>query len=302
MTVARLSTLFVVAAGILFGTAGTAQALGPAGTTPMGVGILRIVAGAAALLLAMPVLGLAPSRLLTLWRTPAMLVTATTAAAYQLCFFAGVSQVGVALGTLVAVGSGPIFSAAVGWVVLRNRPTRGWFAATLVCVAGLVLLSLPDVTGGDAVGLLLALGAGLCIAGYNVAAKIQLDRGVTPLEVPTGSFVLGGLLLLPILFTQPLEWIAQPSGLALVLYLGIATMAVANVLLTRGIRGLTPGPVATLMLTDPVVATLLGVLVLGEALAPVAWAGVLLVLLGLVVQGAVAAHEMPQEPEPVPVL
>ena len=56
-----------------------------------------------------------------------MLVTASTAGAYQLFFFAGVSRAGVALGTLVAVGSAPLFAGLVGWAVLRHRPTlAGW--------------------------------------------------------------------------------------------------------------------------------------------------------------------------------
>ena len=302
MPPARSSVLFIVAAGVLFGTAGTAQALGPASASPMGVGILRIEIGAIALLLAMPLLGSSPRRLLPMLRTPAMLITAVTAATYQLCFFAGVSLAGVALGTLVAVGSGPVFAGLLGWAFLGHRPSSGWLAATAACVTGLTLLALPDLGGGSAPGLVLALGAGLCSAGYNVAAKIQLDRGASALEVPAGSFALGGLLLLPLLLTQPLGWLAEPGGVALVLYLGLATMAVANVLHARGIRGLTPGPVTTLMLSDPVVATILGVVVLGETLAPVSVAGMLLVLAGLLLQGFLVARAVPGEPEPVPTL
>jgi len=298
----RSSILLVVGAGILFGTAGTAQALGPVGTTPVGVGVLRIQVGAVALLLAMPFLGHDPRRLLTLWRSPAMLVTAATAALYQPLFFGAVSQVGVALGTLVAVGSEPVLAGLLGWVVLRHRPTASWIGVTVIAVAGLVLLSADGLGGGTAPGLVLALGSGLCSAFYTVAAKIQLDRGVTALEVPTGSFVLGGILLLPLLVGQPLDWVTQPSGIALVLYLGIATMAVANTLLTRGIHGLRPGPVATLMLTDPLVATILGVVILGEALAPLAAVGVVLVFTGLLLQGIVLARETPGLEEPAPVL
>ncbi len=125
MAGARVSILFVVAAGILFGTAGTAQALGPSDTTPMGVGILRLQVGAVALLLAMPLLGQSPRALPRLWRTPAMLVTASTAAVYQLLFFAGVSEVGVALGTLLAVGSEPVFAGLVGWVALEAPADGG---------------------------------------------------------------------------------------------------------------------------------------------------------------------------------
>jgi DME family drug/metabolite transporter len=297
-----MPVLLVVAAGVLFGTAGTAQALGPAGSTPLGVGIVRIVVGALVLLIAMPLLGSSPRRLIPLWRTPAMLVTATTAGAYQLFFFAGVSRAGVALGTLVAVGSAPLFAGLVGWVVLRHRPSLGWLVATLVCLVGLGLLTAPGLTGGSATGFALALGAGLCIAGYNVAARIQLDRGVGALEVPTGSFVLGGALLLPLLLTQPLAWISTPSGAAMALYLGVATMGLANVLLTRGMRTLTPGPATTLMLTDPVVATVLGVVVLGETLAVVEVIGVLVILAGLFLQGVLASRSAPEESEPVPVL
>jgi DME family drug/metabolite transporter len=298
----RISILLVVAAGILFGTAGTAQALGPAGISPVTVGVLRIQVGAVALLVAMPFLGDDPRRLTSLWRTPAMLVTAISAALYQPLFFGAVSQVGVALGTLVAVGSEPVLAGIVGWVVLRHRPTAAWIAVTGIAVSGLVLLSADSLDGGTATGLMLALGAGLCSACYTVAAKVQLNRGVTALEVPTGSFVLGGILLLPLLAGQSLDWVTQPSGIALALYLGIATMAIANTLLTRGIHGLRPGPVATLMLTDPLVATILGVVVLGEVLAPVASVGVVLVFAGLMLQGIVLAREQPNLEEPAPVL
>ncbi len=304
---ARLSILFVVAAGILFGTAGTAQALGPAATSPIGVGVLRIQVGAVALLVAMPLLGHDPRRLPGLWRSPAMLVSAVSAALYQPFFFAAVSETGVALGTLVAVGSAPILAGIVGWVVLRHRPASSWIGVTAIAVVGLVLLTSDGLGSGTITGLLFALGAGLCSACYNVAAKIQLSRGVTALEVPTGSFVLGGILLLPLLIGQPLDWVTQPSGIALALYLGIATMALANTLLTRGIRGLTPGPVATLMLADPLVATILGVVVLGvvvlgETLAPLSTIGVTLVFAGLLLQGLVLARERTDIEEPAPIL
>jgi len=298
----RGSILFVVAAGILFGTAGTAQALGPIGAAPVAVGILRIQVGAVVLLAAMPLLGARRRRLFDLWRRPPILVTAVTAALYQPLFFGAVSQVGVAFGTLVAVGSEPVFAGVVGWLALRHRPTAGWLAATAIAVTGLVLRSAGHLDGGNVEGLALALGAGLCSACYTVAAKHQLDREVTAIEVPAASFVLGGLLLLPLLAGQPTGWVTSAGGLALVLYLGVATMAVANVLLTRGIHGLPPGPVATLMLTDPVVATILGVMVLGESLAPVAAVGVVLVLAGLLLQGVVIARAEPGDLEPAPVL
>ena len=302
MTGTRYFTLLVLAAGVISGTTGTAQALGPVGAPPAAVGILRIQVGALALLAVMPALGVRRGRILELWRRPAILFSAAGAAFFQPLFFGAVDQVGVALGTLVAVGSQPIFAGLLGWAVLRHRPSLGWVAATAVAVAGLALRSWGDLDGGSVAGLLLALGAGFCAASYTVGAKHQLDRGATTIEVTAGSFALGGLLLLPLLVGQPLAWVGSPSGLALVLYLGVVTMAIANILLTRGIHGLPPGPVATLMLADPVVATVLGVVVLGESLTAVAAVGLVLVLAGLLLQGLVLAREDPQDLEPAPVL
>lgn len=298
----RTSILLVMAAGILFGTAGTASALGPAGAPPVAVGILRIQVGAIALAAVLPFIGSSWRRLPGLWRRPGILVAALGAGLYQPLFFASVAQSGVALGTLVTVGSEPALAGILGWLVLRHRPTLPWVLATLVAVAGLVLRSWGDLEGGDVTGLLSALGAGLCSACYIVGAKYELDRGASAVEIPTAAFLAGGLLLLPLLLTQPLAWVAEPSGAALVLYLGIATMAIANVMHTRGLHGLSPGPTATLMLTDPVVATLLGVVVLGETVGPLALAGVALVLAGIALQGLAVARADPDDLEPAPVL
>ena len=58
--------------------------------------------------------------------------------------------------------------------------------------------------------------------------------------------------------------------------------------LVGGLRILPAGPVATLVLAEPVVATVLGVVVLGERLGPAGWVGCLLVLAGLALQGVVS--------------
>jgi DME family drug/metabolite transporter len=284
--------LSVLAAATLFGTTGTAQALGPSGTTPLGVGAARIVIGGAGLLAVLPRLGGRRADALALWRTRWGLLAGVTTALYQVCFFAGVSRAGVALGTLVTIGSGPVFTGLLSWLLLRERPRLSWVVATAVCVLGLALLigsgaSQPQV---DPVGLALALASGLGYAVYTVAAKRLMTDGHRSDEVMAGAFSLGGLLLLPVLLTQPMSWIATPSGLAMALWLGLATTTAAYVLFGRGLRHLPAGPVTTLVLAEPVVATVLGVVVLGETLAPLGWVGAVLVLAGLVLQGVVASR------------
>jgi DME family drug/metabolite transporter len=277
----------VLLAATLFGTTGTAQALGPATTTPLGVGAARLAVGGLALLAVLPAVGARWSGVLALWRTPAGVVAGLCTALYQVAFFAGVERAGVAVGTLTAIGSGPVLAGLLARWLLGERPGRPWLVATGVCLAGLALLVLGGGTTGraDGTGVLLALLAGLAYAAYTVLAKQQLDAGHDPSVVMAGAFGLGGLVLLPVLATQPLGWLAQPAGVALALYLGLATVTLAYGLFVRGLAVLPAGPVTTLVLAEPVVATVLGTVLLGERLSPVAGAGAGLILVGLVVQG-----------------
>ncbi len=288
----------MLGAATLFGTTGTAQALGPSGTTPLGVGAARIVIGGGGLLAVLPLLGGSRRDALALWGTRWGLLAGVTTAAYQVFFFAGVARAGVALGTLVTIGSGPVLTGLLSWVALRERPRRSWVLATSVCVVGLGLLVMAGTSGpgADPWGLVFALASGLGYAVYTVAAKRLMNAGHRSDEVMTAAFALGGLLLLPVLATQPSAWLTEPDGLAMALWLGLATTTVAYVLFGRGLRHLPAGPVATLVLAEPVVATILGVAVLGETLPPVGWIGTGLVLAGLALQGVAATRRGGESP------
>ncbi len=286
------AVLSVLAAAVLFGTTGTAQALGPDGTSPLGVGAVRLAVGGLALLLVLPLVGGSGRAATRLWRTPLGLAAGVCTALYQVCFFAAVDATGVALGTLVTIGSGPVFAGLLGAVLLRERVEPSWLVATGTCVGGLVLLSLAGGLDGtaDPWGLVLALASGVAYAAYTVAAKREMHAGHGPADVMASAFALGGLLLLPVLATQPLAWLSTPAGWVLAGYLGLGTTTAAYLLFGRGLAVLAAGPVTTLVLAEPLVATALGVGVLDERLPPLGVAGAGLVLAGLALQGLASAR------------
>jgi DME family drug/metabolite transporter len=294
--------VLVLAAGALFGTAGTAASFGPTATSSASVGFMRLSVGALALVAIMPFVGGRWRSLPGLWRRPAIWVMAVGSAAYQPFFFGAVERSGVALSTLVTVGIGPVYAGLLGWAFLHHRPTRAWVLATLVAVVGLVLRSSGELRLGDGVGLLMALVAGLGAASYVVAAKHELDRGGHSVELPGAAYLLGSVLLVPLVLRESLAWVFTPSGLGLALYLGLVTMALANVFAVLGMRGMSPGPASTLLLADPLTATVLGVALLGESLTPVAMVGLVLVLVGLVLQANALRPEHVSPDEPAPAL
>jgi DME family drug/metabolite transporter len=97
------------------------------------------------------------------------------------------------------------------------------------------------------------------------------------------SFGIGAVLLLPVLALGETAWLREPAGVALALYLGLVPTLLAYVLFARGLRTLDASEVTTLVLAEPVTATLLGALVLDERVGAAGALGIALVLAGLVV-------------------
>ena len=276
-----MARLQVLLAALCFGTTGTAQALGPGGIDPAAVGAARIACGGALLALFALLVrrGAGPA-----WARGSVLAGAAGVAAYQASFFAAVDVTGVAVGTIVALGSAPALTGALEWALHGRRPPGRWAAATALASAGVALLALSG--GADAgispLGVALAVVAGGSYATYTLASKRLLEDGHEPERVMAALFGLGALALAPVLVVSGAGWIATGGGLALVLFLGVVPTAVAYVLFARGLRGLQASEAATITLAEPVTAAALGVFVLSERVTGGGAIGAALVLGGLV--------------------
>jgi drug/metabolite transporter, DME family len=106
------------------------------------------------------------------------------------------------------------------------------------------------------------------------------------------------VLLMPVLVASSPGWLLSARGLAVTAYLGVVTTVVAYLLYGRGLRTV-PAPVAvTLGLAEPLVAALLGLVILGERLTAATAVGLVLVGMALVTL-AVPAGSRARPPERV---
>ncbi|MEP6659475.1 MAG: EamA family transporter [Acidimicrobiales bacterium] len=275
------ATLYVLAAAVLFGTTGTAQALGPDNVDPVTVGAVRIAVGATVLLaVARRRNGAGWWRALPRWP---LLIGGLAVASYQACFFAAVERTGVAVGTVVALGSAPAFTGALTVFLLRERPVPVWCLATVLAVAGASLIALGGGDASvDAAGVVLALGAGGSYAGYTLASKALLTAGVDSDAAMAAIFSVGALALVPTYVVRSLAWLPTGRGVGLAAFLGVVPTAIAYQLFARGLRRLPGSTVTTLTLAEPATAVVLGALVLGERPGARAVVGMALVGSGLV--------------------
>ncbi len=273
---------FVLLGAVLWGTTGTAQALAPAGAQPLTVGFVRIALGTLVLILLAAWQGeLASLRQWRTWPRRTTLLAAAAIAAYQVFFFAAVARTGVAVGTIVGIGSTPIAAGILTTLVYRTSPGRTWMVSTFLALIGCSLLVL---SGGDlrvnGTGILLAMAAGTSYALYTLLIKellVREPRGA----VLSITFLLGSLVLLPILFLGDFAWLAEPRGLLVALHLAIITVGAAYTLYAIGLSMISVAATATLTLAEPLTAGLLGIFLLGEELSPLAALGVVLLLSGL---------------------
>jgi DME family drug/metabolite transporter len=202
-------------------------------------------------------------------------------AVYQLCFFAAVARTGVAVGTIVAIGSAPILAGFLGLIVRGERPSLRWLVATVLAIMGCSLLAIAGSSVTiDLGGIVLALGAGAAYAVYTLASK-NLVTLHPPDAVTAVVFCLGALFLSPLLFTSDLSWLAQPRGVAVALHLGLVATAASYGLFVRGLMQVPTATAVTLSLAEPLTAGALGVLLLGEQLTSVAGLGTVLLFAGL---------------------
>jgi DME family drug/metabolite transporter len=285
-----LPALAVLAAALCFATTGTAQALADVDASPLAVGAARIVVGGGILGL-IALLRTRPRPEAPTSKGSTVLLIAIGAAgvlAYQPLFFLGTRENGVAIGTVVALGSAPIATGIVDAIRSRRIPSGRWMLATAIALAGVVLVS--GMTGGAMTlapgGLLASAGAGMSYALYTVCSKTLIERGWDSTHVMGTVFGTAAVASVPVLLAAGTSWLTTPNGLGLALWLGVVTTAVAYLLFGWGLARLTAVTVSTLTLAEPLGATLLGLLVLHEQLTAVSAIGLALIAVGLAVVSA----------------
>jgi DME family drug/metabolite transporter len=265
----------VLAAAVCFGTTGTVQAIGPS-ASPVAVGASRIVLGGALLVALAGALGVRMPR-----PSGTVLGIAVAIVVYQLSFFAAVKLTGVAVGTVVAIGTGPAAAGLLGRLLNRERLTARWGIATACAAVGVLLLAGDGGGTVDLGGIALAVVAGVGYAASTVGSKRLLASGAAPEGVMAAGFGGAAVLLVPVLLAAGPGFLGDPAGLGMALYLGAIPTALAYVLFARGLRRLSSGETATLVLAEPLTAALLGVAALGEQSSLTAGIGGALVLGGL---------------------
>jgi probable blue pigment (indigoidine) exporter len=178
----------------------------------------------------------------------------------------------------------PLIVALLALVVLRESPSAWRLAWGVVGVLGVGLVVLGPAAKLDFAGIMAGLGSTASMGvGLTLTKRWGRPAGVSPTAFAGWQLAAGGLFLLPVTFIFE----GQPPAIDLAaavgyLWLGLVGGLIAYILWFRGITTLPVTSVAVLVLLSPLVAAVLGAVVLGQTLGPVQLAGFGLALASIV--------------------
>jgi DME family drug/metabolite transporter len=287
------SLLYLIFAGVAWGTAGAAASLvfRASDLGPLALSFWRCAGGLVLLLAALALrtrrtaaAGVAeapvePRRR----RLLRILGTGIGLTLFQSAYFAAVQATGLAVGTVVTLGAGPVLIAVGARLTMGERLGRGGVIAVAGALAGLFVL----VLGGEG-GTVRPAGVALAVlsaAGY--AAITLLTRwlgrdggGGDSLSTTAWAFAIGSAGLLPMAIAEGLlPHTAEPARvLWLLVYVAAVPTALAYALYFAGAAVVRAATVSVIMLLEPVSAAVIAVTLLDERLTAATVVGTLLLL------------------------
>lgn len=242
-------------------------------------------------------------------RLPRIVATGVALAVFQTAYFAAVESTGLAVGTVVTMGAGPVLIALGARFTMGERLGLGGVVAVAGALAGLVVLVLG---GGGASVRPAGVGWGL-LSAAAYATMTLLTRwwgrngGADSSDTTVWSFAVVSLCLLPLAAVEGLvPHTAEPARMGLyLLYIVVIPTAVAYALYFAGAAVIRSATVSVITLLEPLSAAVIAVALLGEGLTVSTVLGTLLMLAsvtGLAVAETVVARRVRvREPQLEPV-
>ena len=181
----------------------------------------------------------------------------------------------------------PIWVMLMAVAFLHERITRRKLLALVFAFGGCALVSGIGSGGVNALGLIVGVVSGIAYGLYSILGSIALRR-YSPFVVTAIAFSVAALAVLAI--ANPADMAAKlaaaeklPGLLALVLATGIVTAVIPFLLYTFGLEAVEPSRAAILATVEPMMATVLGIIVYREGMSLQSALGILCILAAIVV-------------------
>ena len=274
----KLGVIAMVFAGMMWGTSGTISRFLPSGMGPLSIVWTRMfIAGTLLSLYVMK-----HGSIFRVLKSKYAILTGICLATNQLGFFMSLGSLGVALSTMLVIGSSLIMEGLLD-CFLGERPTRLWWCAAAFGVVGNCLLA----TGGSGSsfnikGLAFGLLGGFAYSFVGVCLKHMRGQGFGGLESNAAAMLYAAVIVFTPAY-KDLHLLIAPEAIVPALALGAVSMAIPYCLFTTALTCISVSQAYAIGLMEPFTAAVLGICLLGERIAFTAaiGMGLLVVCMGM---------------------
>ncbi len=179
---------------------------------------------------------------------------------------------------------GPVFTAILSPMILKERIGRASVAALLMSILGIYLISHEELlngASGDILGIIYGLLAGLSYAGFIIVSK-RLREGQSSLTTAFYSYVFAAVFLAAL--SRPMAPSLSTMEWTLLLILSSVNTCSAVTLYLYGLAMVEAHKAVVLTYLEPLSAAIMGAFFLGQLLGPIdILGGALIVVSGYIV-------------------
>jgi len=193
----------------------------------------------------------------------------------------------------VIVNSAPLITLAISYILRIEKISEYDIVIVILGFLGTLIMSWGSFQlGYGLIGDIEALIAALMISLYSLLARRMVKNRLDPYKLAGPVYFIAGLMGL--LLAGHLQIFELPAGLddmTYILLLAIIPTAIGHTLFLRSLRGLAPHEAQILALLEPIVATILAVILLNEVPPLTSITGSLLICLSIILLSIRSARE-----------
>lgn len=203
---------------------------------------------------------------------------------FNVCYFTCMKYTTLSVAAILLY-TAPSFVMVMSFFLFKERFSAKKLMALLLAFMGCVLVS--GGFGGGNIGMwgvLTGLGAGFGYALYSIFSRYALLKGYSTYTITTYTFLFAAVGSLPFIDIGHVAECLHTGAASLPFYLlmAIATTVVAYLLYTKGLTGLENGRASIIASIEPVMASVVGVVLYHETMEPMGVAGMLMVLISCI--------------------
>lgn len=199
---------------------------------------------------------------------------------FNWCYFIAINKTSLAVAAILLY-TAPAFVMVFSALLFKEKLTKRKLAALVLTFLGCFLVAafVEDAAGNvSLLGIAAGLGSGLGYALYSIFGRYALDK-YDPFTVTFYTFVFASLGLIPISDIRGmLGLLADTEALYYAIALSVLSTVLPFLLYTKGLSRLESGRASIIATLEPIVATIMGIILFGEPVTIFKSAGILVVI------------------------